>query len=100
MTPEHFFISLQRSPPYLPLFPTRRAGGVPSLDPLRERDLVDSDVLAGVGRAQQPAQFLLGLAACAFDRTSEPLAGHAIAQSPYICCSLVDAAITAITFRH
>jgi hypothetical protein len=75
--------------------------GNPAVAPLRQRDLVGCHVLAGVARADQPAQFLPGLRCRAAKGLAEPLSIHAIAQPPSVLATRINAAVAACaSFGH
>ena len=92
MTFEQLGVSLNRPAAVFLLPLARRPDLDPMVDPLGNRHLVEGDVLAGVTRTEDAAQFLRGLRLRALDGLCVAHAIDPVAESPTPLPALVDAA--------
>src|SRR5262249_46518281 len=72
----------------------RSADRKPMLDPITERHLVGSNVLASVARAEQLAKLLSGIRWAAAERHRIALLADAITQAEAVFAALENAAVT------
>src|SRR5215468_8905236 len=97
MCAQELGVALERTAPNLPLAAPRCPDGEPLLGPLRQRDLIRCDMLAGIAGADQSTKFLARVGQVAVRGLGEPLALDPIAQAPRIRPPRVNAAVAAVS---